>query len=111
MVLPNKFNPMPVLLELTPFSKSENKAEWEMSEFTECGINLRFLSEKSKREKPSNGNLYAFGIVSDAGQRFWFFKGLDVAGSRDEARQVFLGLCGRQHSVQGKVFIYKVKRQ
>lgn len=95
-------------LKTTPFSASESKKKYALSEFSEMGINISILNEVTKYHKIPSGNFYKFGVVID-GDYYWYFNGTPVANDRLKMREIFSAILmvakPNEHP-----FIYKVKR-
>lgn len=101
---PRKMN-----LKTTPFTDYESKKSYELSSFTELGIDINILNEITQYQKNPSGNFYKFGVIID-GNFNWYFNGVSVADSREKMREIYTAIVQVNSGTKNKPFIYKVKR-
>lgn len=97
-------------LKLIPFSDKEMESEYSTTTFNERGIEFTLLRNVSN-QKPSSGNIYKFGVVSDDYEFFWFFGGKPIIKGRIKALETYyaLSIYCKKRSV-GTPFAYKVNK-
>lgn len=96
-------------LKTTPFTDFENKKSYEISSFTELGININILNEISQYQKNPSGNFYKFGVIINNNFN-WYFNGVSVADSREKMREIYTAILQVNSGTDKKPFIYKVKK-
>jgi len=101
--------PRTMNLKTTPFTDYESKKSYELSSFTELGIDINILNEITQYQKNPSGNFYKFGVIID-GNFNWYFNGVSVADSREKMREIYTAIVQVNSGTKNKPFIYKVKR-
>jgi hypothetical protein len=96
-------------LKTTPFTDYESKKSYELSSFTELGIDINILNEITQYQKNPSGNFYKFGVIIDDNFN-WYFNGVSVADSREKMREIYTAIVQVNSGTKNKPFIYKVKR-
>jgi hypothetical protein len=96
-------------LKTTPFTDYESKKSYELSSFTELGLDINILNEITQYQKNPSGNFYKFGVIIDDNFN-WYFNGVSVADSREKMREIYTAIVQVNSGTKNKPFIYKVKR-
>jgi len=101
--------PRTMNLKTTPFTDYESKKSYELSSFTELGLDINILNEITQYQKNPSGNFYKFGVIIDDNFN-WYFNGVSVADSREKMREIYTAIVQVNSGTKNKPFIYKVKR-
>ena len=96
-------------LKTTPFTDYESKKSYEISSFTELGMQINILNETTQYQKNPSGNFYKFGVIINNDFN-WYFNGVSVADSREKMREIYSAILQVNLGTENKPFIYKVKR-
>lgn len=96
-------------LKTTPFTDYEKTKSYDMSSFTELGMDINILNENTQYQKNPSGNFYKFGVIID-NNFHWYFNSIPVADSRVKMREIYSAILQVNSGTENKPFIYKVKR-